>query len=233
MSAPRLEIDLGKIYHNAHTLVGRLARRGISVTGVTKAGLGSAPIAGAMLSAGVSGLGDSRIENIEALRGEQLNASISLIRSPMISQAMRVVMHADVSFNTELEVLARLSAAAGEARRSHAVVLMVELGDLREGIMPRDLERTVREVLRMPNIELRGIGANLACLNGVSPDDDNMSQLSGLADSIELRSDAGYFDAVGPALRQRFLTPSEIEPWLARLGKSAYATYVRRIAESV
>ena len=33
---PRLEIDLDKIHHNARTLVERLAKRGISVTGVTK-----------------------------------------------------------------------------------------------------------------------------------------------------------------------------------------------------
>ncbi len=35
MSAPRLEIDLVKIQHNAATLVDRLAVDGISVTGVT------------------------------------------------------------------------------------------------------------------------------------------------------------------------------------------------------
>ena len=54
MNAPRLEIDLGKIQHNAHTLVERLARRDISVTGVTKATLGSTEIAQTMLLAGVS-----------------------------------------------------------------------------------------------------------------------------------------------------------------------------------
>ncbi|MDH3416404.1 MAG: alanine/ornithine racemase family PLP-dependent enzyme, partial [Gammaproteobacteria bacterium] len=59
MLAPRLEIDLGKIQHNARTLVERLAKSDISVTGVTKATLGSVEIAHAMLLAGVSGLGDS------------------------------------------------------------------------------------------------------------------------------------------------------------------------------
>ena len=45
MTTPRLNIDLDKIYHNAHTLVDLLADRGISVTGVTKATLGSREIA--------------------------------------------------------------------------------------------------------------------------------------------------------------------------------------------
>ena len=185
MTAPRLEIDLDKIHHNARTLVDLLALRGISVTGVTKATLGSPEIAGALLRAGVSALGDSRIENIEALRRARVPASMTLIRSPMISQADRVVTHADVSFNTELDVIRRLSCAAQEARRTHGIVLMVELGDLREGILPGDLENTVRETLRFPNIALRGIGTNLACQSGVSPDARNMSELSALADSIE------------------------------------------------
>ena len=68
MTAPRLEIDLEKIHHNALTLVENLSDRGISVTGVTKATLGSPEIANAWLQAGVSGLGDSRIENIGAMR---------------------------------------------------------------------------------------------------------------------------------------------------------------------
>ena len=75
--APRLEVDLGKISHNAHTLVQRLSSRGISVTGVTKAALGSADIANVMLQAGVSSLGDSRIENIESMRQTNVASEIT------------------------------------------------------------------------------------------------------------------------------------------------------------
>lgn len=185
MSAPRLEIDLDKIRHNARTLVARLAGRGISVTGVTKATLGSPAVARALLSAGVRALGDSRIENIEAMRRAQVPASMTLLRAPMLSQATRVVAHADVSFNTGIDTIRALSFAAQSTGRRHGVVFMVELGDLREGIMPGDLEQTVRETLSFPNIVLRGIGANLACRSGVSPDASNMSELSALADALD------------------------------------------------
>jgi len=185
MSAPRLEIDLDKIHHNARMLVVLLAERGISVTGVMKAALGSPEIAGALIRAGVRTLGDSHIENIEAMRRTGLPAPMTLMRSPMLSQAHRVVTHADVSFNTELDVISKLSSAAQKARRTHGIVLMVELGDLREGIMPGDLKGTVLDTLRFPNIALRGIGTNLACRSGVSPDARNMSELSALAGSIE------------------------------------------------
>jgi ornithine racemase len=185
MSAPRLEIDLDKIFHNARTMVERLADRGILVTGVTKAALGSPDIAATLLRAGVSSLGDSRIENIEAMRSAGISASMTLIRSPMLSQVDRVVGSADVSLNTELEVIRALSLAAQRAGRTHGIVLMVELGDLREGIMPEDLLNTAREILQLPNINFKGIGTNLACRSGVSPDAKNMAELSALAVSIE------------------------------------------------
>lgn len=185
MSAPRLEIDLRKVHDNACTLVESLGRCGISITGVTKAMLGCPAIAGVLLQAGVRSLGDSRIENIETMRSSHESAPIALIRSPMRSQVERVVASADSSFNTELEVIRELSAAAVAARKPHAVVFMVELGDLREGIMPADLEQTVDETLRLPGITLRGLGTNLACRYGVVPDAENMDRLSALADSIE------------------------------------------------
>ena len=144
MTAPRLEIDLGKLRHNARTLVERLQTRGIAVTGVTKAVCGSAEIANVMLAAGVNGLGDSRVENIAAMRRLRVPGPITLIRSPMISQADLVVRCAETSFNTELDVVAALSTAAAQAGRVHGIVLMVELGDLREGIMPADLEGVAR-----------------------------------------------------------------------------------------
>jgi predicted amino acid racemase len=189
MSAPRLEIDLGKIQHNARTLVERLARRNISVTGVTKATLGSPEIAHAMLLAGVSDLGDSRMESIELMRRSQVPARMSLIRSPMLSQAKRVVTSTDMSFNSELEAVRRLSLEARKLDRTHAVVLMVELGDLREGFMPVDLMAAVAETLSLPNIVLKGIGTNLACRSGVSPEDANMGELSRLANMIEATFD--------------------------------------------
>jgi predicted amino acid racemase len=155
------------------------------VTGVSKATLGSVEIARTLIHAGVKRVGDSRIENIKAMRRAQMPDAMTLIRSPMLSQTGQVVRHADISCNTEIEVIRRLSQEARMARVVHGVVLMVELGDLREGIMPDDLFDHVRETVRLPNIAFKGIGTNLACRNGVRPDGKNMAMLSELADSIE------------------------------------------------
>ena len=62
---------------------------------------------------------------------------------------------------------------------------MVELGDLREGILPYDLPQFIRETLSMPNIKIIGIGCNLACLGGIKPNDTNMRELSELVGLVE------------------------------------------------
>ena len=147
--------------------------------------MGAPEIANAWLRAGVIGLGDSRVENIKTMRGAKMGASMTLIRTPMLSQLDQVVELTNVSFNTEIKVIRKLSETAKRINRIHAIILMVELGDLREGIMPPLIEKTVRAVLRLPNIIFMGIGTNLACRSGVAPDRHNMAELSALADSID------------------------------------------------
>lgn len=185
MTAPRLLVDLGAIAHNARTLVGWLAPRGIRVTGVTKTSLGSPGVARAMLDGGVTGLGDSRIDNLERLGAARIDAQRTLIRSPMLSQVDRVVRDADTSLNTEALVLNALSDAALRRGTTHAVVLMVELGDLREGVPAADLVDLARSIGPRAGLTLVGIGTNLACQSGVVPDQPKMDELSRLVDEVE------------------------------------------------
>ena len=181
---PRLEIDLTKLHHNARTLVDRLAVKGIRVTGVTKVALGNPAIARVMLRAGVTSIGDSRIENIQRMRKAKVAGKFILLRTPLMSQVEQVVRYADVSFNTELAVIDKLNQAAGRNNKVHQVVLMIELGDLREGIHPHDLISTVRQILQFSHIRLIGLGANLACFGGIQPDAEKMATLSRLAQRI-------------------------------------------------
>lgn len=185
MSSPRVEIDLDKIGHNARSLVERVGKRGISVTGVTKAVLGLPPLAAVLVASGVTALGDSRIENIETMRAAGLDGPMVLIRSPMASQVDRVVASGAISLGTNRQVMACLAGAARHQRVEHGVVLMVELGDLREGIMPEQLSGAVAYALSLGGIRLRGIGANLACRSGIAPDALNMAELSACAAGVE------------------------------------------------
>ena len=188
MSTPRLEVRLDDLAHNTRTLADRLGRRGIAVCAVTKATLGSPTIARVLLEAGAATLGESRIENIESLRRGGIDAEIMMIRGPMLSQVDRVVEHASVSLNSELVVVEALSAAAVRRNSRHRVVLMVELGDLREGVMPADVPAFVDRVAAMAGVELVGVGTNLACQNGVVPDRTNMAELASVAAIVEGRT---------------------------------------------
>jgi predicted amino acid racemase len=181
----RLETDLDKVEQNTRLLVDRLAATGIRVTGITKAVLGSPGVGAAMLRGGARGLGDSRVQNLARLTELDRSSSRTLIRSPMLSQVEQVVNVADISLNTEAVVLAALDQAASQQKQTHAVVLMIELGDLREGIALDDAPEAVRAVLGHSCLRLAGLGANLACQNGVIPDDRNMGILTRLADNIE------------------------------------------------
>lgn len=189
MSSPRIEIDLDKIEQNTRILTGRLATRGITVTGVTKATLGSSGVGAAMINGGAVGLGDSRVENLTRLSVLDPSTSRTLIRSPMLSQAAQVVRAAHISLHTDQSVLRAVDRAAKASRRTHDVVLMVELGDLREGIPVEDVPDAVRALQRLHGLRLVGLGANLACQSGVVPDDANMGTLSALVQRIEDQHD--------------------------------------------
>ena len=159
-------------------------QKGISLMGVTKAVLGEPSVAKAMIQGGVKFIADSRIENIQKMKSAGISIQFVLLRTPL-SQAESIVKNADISLNTEIETLKKLSYHAKGQNKIHQVIIMVELGDLREGILPCDLPQLVRKTLSLPHIKIIGIGCNLACYGGIKPDDKNMRELSELVDLIE------------------------------------------------
>lgn len=187
MRTPYLTIDLNKIEHNARSIVQLCSSRGIEVAGVTKCVCGHPGVAQAMVRAGIAAIADSRLENIDRLKAGGVEASFMLLRIPALSAVDRVVESVDVSLNSELPVLDALSGAARQRGRVHDVILMVDLGDLREGIWPADLVDVVGQAIALPGIRIRGLGANLACFSGVVPTRDNMERLAELAVSVEQR----------------------------------------------
>ena len=185
MNTPRLEIDLAKIGHNVREMVRLYGAKGVQIIGVTKGILGDPLIAAVLVKNGISILADSRIPNLRKMQEAGIKATWLLLRMPTLGDAEAVVRHADISLNSELPVIRRLSEAALRSGVRHKVILMVELGDLREGIMPKDLEGAVRETISLGGVRLAGVGTNLSCFGGVKPDENNMSLLSCLAEEIE------------------------------------------------
>jgi ornithine racemase len=185
MPAPRIEIDLNKLAHNARQIVSLYNSKGITVTAVTKGGCGSPRIAGVLHECGIRSFGDSRIANIRRMRDAGVDAQFILTRSPMPSEAERVVEFANASLNTEFSVIRLLARAAAEKGKTHRIILMIELGDLREGLLPSDVESVARKVMNLHGVELIGLGTNLACLGGVSPTNAMMQKLSDIAGNLQ------------------------------------------------
>lgn len=181
---PRIEIVLSQIRDNARMLSELYGQKGISLMGVSKAVLGEPSIIEAMIQGGVRFIADSRIENIQKMKNAGISTQFVLLRTPL-SQAESVVKIVDISLNTEIETLKKLSYYAKAHNKNHQVIIMVELGDLREGILPCDLAQFIRETLTLSHIKIVGIGCNLACYGGVKPDSKNMRKLSELVKIVE------------------------------------------------
>jgi predicted amino acid racemase len=174
-----LTVDLAKIEANARALADRLPQ--LAIVAVTKATCGSPEVARAMLAGGACAIGESRLANIERLRQAGIAAPVWLLRAPTPEQAADAVRLADVSLNTELATVQALDAAAGAARRAHRIVVMVELGDLREGLPAGDLPAFLDVAAGLDHVRVEGIGVNLACYGGVMPTRDNLGRLVELA----------------------------------------------------
>ncbi|UMZ73089.1 alanine/ornithine racemase family PLP-dependent enzyme [Natranaerofaba carboxydovora] len=182
---PRVEINLNKIQRNVELIVNKAKQFDINVVGVTKAFLAEEPIMQAYLKGGIKWLADSRIENIEKIRRFGFKGIILLLRLPMISEALEVVNYADVSLNSELETLKKIDEVSKRLHKIHGVILMVDVGDRREGILPEDLKYYYHEVQKLKNLKLVGLGLNVGCFWGVLPTYSNAKVLLQLKEELE------------------------------------------------
>lgn len=182
MKNPRIEINLKKIEHNTREIVNKCLSLGISVAGVTKVFCGDIDVARAMVDGGVKYLADSRIENLEGLA--KINIPKMLLRIPMISEVKDVVTFCDYSLNSEMDTIKKIALEAVTQGKPHKIIIMIDLGDLREGIWYEDYDEFLNRALELNGIEISGIGTNLTCYGGVIPTYDNLNLLSNIAQSI-------------------------------------------------
>lgn len=178
---PKIIINLDKIKQNTKHAVSVCAKSGIEVVGVTKACLGDPIVAEAMLEGGVNIIGDSRLPNLRRLKDAGVKTPLMMLRLPMLSEAKDITEVADFSLNSDLMVMEALGRAAADRGRRHGVVIMVDMGDDREGLRPEDVAKTVSLSARFTGINVMGLGANVTCLAGFMPTPDQMSRLSRLA----------------------------------------------------
>lgn len=184
---PCLVVNHEAIRDNARTVSKWCDKHGLMYCAVIKSSNGMLSVAKDYVECGAKMLASSRIEQLKRCKETGLSVPTLMIRVPMLSEADLIVQYADYSLNSELVTLEALNEEAGKASKCHKVVLMADLGDLREGYINHDelIETALTVENEMENLELAGIGTNLGCYGSVMPDGNNMNTLAELAIRIE------------------------------------------------
>ncbi|MDK2867477.1 MAG: ornithine racemase [Clostridiales bacterium] len=173
---PRLVFDCMQYRNNVKKVAAYCAPFDIGIFVVTKVFRAFRPLVEAIQDLDIDGIADSRLENLEHV--SDIPIQKLLLRLPMPSEAERVVNVADISLNSEWETLVTLNEAAGRLSKRHAVILMMEMGDLREGMDNAQFEWILNRIHHLKNIDFIGIGANFSCYGGIMATPEKLNALA-------------------------------------------------------
>lgn len=182
-----LKLYKSKLTHNYNYLSELFLDRQITWGVVSKLLCGNTRFLREVIDLGITELHDTRISNLKAIKKMAPHVQTVYIKPPAKRSISSIIKYADVSFNTDLYTLQLLSKEALSQQKKHKVIIMIEMGDLREGVMGEDLVAFYEQVFRLPNLQIVGIGTNLNCLNGVLPNQDKLIQLSLYKQLIEAK----------------------------------------------
>lgn len=185
---PRLEINVDKLNTNIKVLSDICKTHNIDMAMVTKSYCAIPEVVEEITKENVDYIADSRVSNLKALK--HIGLPKILLRIPMLSEVEEVIKYIDISFNSELKTIRRLNEEAKNQNIIHKIVVMVDLGDLREGYFnEEELFSAVDEILKFENIKLYGLATNLTCYGAIIPSQENLGRLAYLAKEIEDRYD--------------------------------------------
>ena len=186
---PQLEFDLALLRSNADAVISRCRGMGIRVCGVVKGVDGLPEVARVLRAAGAEELGTSRLEQVAKCRAAGVPGPWLLIRIPGLTELPDVVALCETSLQSEWPTLLALEEECLRQNKTHRVIVMTDLGDLREGFWDKKelvdvCERVERD---LPHVQLAGIGVNLTCYGSTKPTPEKMNELVGLARQVEQR----------------------------------------------
>lgn len=185
MKTPVVQINLSAIKYNASVMLRKCQAMDIELTGVVKGVAGDIRVVREFIDAGISSIGDSRLKNIIKFRENGISGEIMLLRLPQILEIEQVIKYTDVCLVSELETVKALSRYASKYDKEYNVIIMVDVGDRREGLMPNEVIDFTAQIKSLSGIVIRGLGTNVGCFGGVLPSRENAGQLVRLHMEIE------------------------------------------------
>ena len=184
---PRITCDLEKIQRNTDEVLRRAKAAGITdVAAVVKCVNGMPEVAQIFQNAGCHWIATSRMDQFIKMREAGITAPFMLIRVPMLSEVPDVIEYCDTSLISDMTLLKALNHEAQAKNSLHNVILMAEVGDLREGFWDRDeLVEAARFTEEAPGLHLLGVGMNIGCYGSVAATRDKMQELVDAAELVE------------------------------------------------
>lgn len=182
-----LNLHKDRLKHNYDWLSALFSKHNMDWGVVSKLLCGNDEYLKLLIDFGIREIHDSRISNLKTIKEINPEVQTVYIKPPAKEIIEDIIRYADVSMNTEFYTLQELSDEAVRQGKTHKAIIMVETGDLREGVMGDNLIHFYSKVFELPNIEIIGLGTNLNCLHGVMPSPDKLVQLSLYKQIIELK----------------------------------------------
>ena len=183
---PILEVNLDAMRQNARVFCDLCGNYGISVAGVVKFSDGDLQVAKAYAEGGCAQIAVSRAIHLQAIKETFPNRETLLTRAPTRGDLEATAKYADLTLCADPNMLKALDAEAAKWGVRPGIILMLDVGDRREGVdnIP-ELVELAKLCESLPNLRLRGVGTNHACLNGVLPTWENLSFLVEGAEAVE------------------------------------------------
>ena len=190
MAYPQLVIDSVAVAENTAKIVALCGARSLDVVGVTKGMSAQPALARVMRDSGCSWLADSRLANIARLRQAGIEGPYLLLRIPMADEIDRLLDLADVVLVSMTETIDLLEEACRDRSCEIETIAMIDLGDLREGFWPDEMECLAEAYRSAPRVRCLGLGVNFGCFGGVLPTALNEARLVEVG--AELERHLGY-----------------------------------------
>lgn len=189
----KLKIYKDRIIRNIEKMNILMRKHGREWTLVTKVLGGNKKVLEAVLESEAvlqtHSIADSRVSNLRAVKNIRKDIVTMYLKPPAKSYVKGVVRYADISVNTEYTTIEAINKEAVRQGKIHRTIIMIEMGELREGVVRDKFLEFYEKVFNLSNVEVIGLGTNLGCMYGIEPTFDKLIQLSLYKQLIEMRFD--------------------------------------------